>query len=130
MPRSWSAIEAWDEFFTSTASFTQVAAWAAAHEPQLAIQTSVRHLLPANYANGAAEQVNAQLRRLFEQQSFALRNKQPTSPLFGLARLHIDSRDDVGTDHRILREAAEAGAGQSAAAQRGNRDGRGASSLR
>jgi hypothetical protein len=122
--------EAWDEFINSTAGFTQVAAWVAAHEPQLTIQTSVRHLLPAHYANGAAEQVNAQLRRLFEHRSFALRNKQRTNLLFGLARLHLNNHDEVGVYHRILREAAESAAGRPAAVQRGNRDRRGAASLR
>ncbi|HEX8093266.1 hypothetical protein [Jatrophihabitans sp.] len=42
----------------------------------------------------------------------------------------MNNRDDVGTYHRILREAAEVGAGQPAAAQRTNRDRRGQPSLR
>ena len=67
---------------------------------------------------------------MFERRSFALRNKRRTNLLLGLARLHLNNRDDVGTYHRVLREAAEAGAGRPAIAQRVNRDRRGAPSLR
>jgi hypothetical protein len=122
--------EAWDEFTTATAGFRHGAAWVQAHEPQLSVQTSVRHLLPAHYSNAAAEQLNAALRGMFERRSFALRNKQRTNLLLGLARLHLNNRDDVGTYHRVLREAAEAGAARPATAQRVNRDRRGAPSLR
>jgi hypothetical protein len=97
---------------------------------QLTTQTSIRHLLPAHYSNAAAEQLNAALRGMFERRSFALCNRQRTDLLLGLARLHLNNRDDAGTYHRILREAAETGAGRPATAQRSNRDRRGQPSLR
>jgi hypothetical protein len=50
------------------------------------------------------------------------RNAKRTNLLLGLARLHLNNRDDAGTYHRLLREAAEQRAGHPITGQRANRD--------
>lgn len=96
--------EAWKEFRSATAVLGQAAAWVRANDSQISRQG---HLLPAHYSTAGAEAAAARLRGMFEQRSFALRNAARTNLLLGLARLHLNNRDDVGTYHRQLREAAE-----------------------
>jgi len=116
--------EAWAEFRdTVTAELTGGAAhWVQRHELALTQQTAYRHLLPPHYSTAGAEAASARLRGLFEQRSFSLRNARRTNLLLGLARLHLNNQDDVGAYHRLLREAAEQGAGRPQVHQRDNRD--------
>jgi hypothetical protein len=90
----------------------------------------VRHLLPAHYSNAGAEQVDAELRSMFEQRSFACATSDAPILLHGPARLHLNNRDDINVYHLILREVAQAGAGRPASHQRSSRDPRGVASLR
>ncbi len=114
--------EAWEEFRSATAVLGHAAAWVRANDDQIARQVAVRHLLPAHYSTAGAEAAAARLCGMFEQRSFALRNAARTNLLLGLARLHLNNRDDIGTYHRLLREAAEQRAGHPITGERTNRD--------
>ncbi|WP_336923189.1 hypothetical protein [Aquipuribacter sp. SD81] len=117
--------EAWEEFRDAAGSLGGGAAeWVRRLDPAIAKQVEYRHLLPAHYSTAGAEAASASLRGLFEQRSFSLRNARRTDLLLGLARLHLNNQDDVGAYHRLLRRAAEQGAGRPQLHQRGNRDSR------
>jgi hypothetical protein len=118
--------EGWEEFrdVVQAELGGAPAAWVCANDAVISRQVAHRYLLPAHYST-AAEADSARLRGLFERRSFSLRNARRTNLLLGLARLHLNNRDDVGVYHRLLRAAAEQGAGRAVACQRGNRDPRG-----
>ncbi|WP_199424598.1 hypothetical protein [Actinotalea solisilvae] len=115
--------EGWAEFREACAPLNATAAWVAANDRLISRQVVVRHELPAHYSTAAAEAAAAKLRDLFGQRAFALRNARRTNALLGLARLHINNADDVGTYHRILREQASLNDGRAPVLQRTNRDG-------
>ena len=58
---------------------------------------------------------------VLEARSFSLRNAERTNLLLGLMRLHLNTQDDEGGYHRLLRAHAEALGGLSQP-QRSNRD--------
>lgn len=62
------------------------------------------------------------LSAVLARRSFALRNARRTTLLLGLARLHLEGRDDVAAYQRILRGYAEENGGAAPVAQRTGHD--------
>ena len=113
--------EGWEEFVDATRPLRHTRQWTSLWNARLGHQVAVRHLLPAHYATPGAEAAAHKLKNLLEARSFSLRNADRTNLLLGLMRLHLNTRDDEGDYHRLLRAHAElsGGLGQS---QRRNRD--------
>lgn len=114
--------EGWDEFTDACGELVHTGAWVEAIDPRITAQVAARDQLPAHHSTAAVDAAAQQLRSMFEQRSYALRNARRTNLLLGLAALHLNNVDDPDTYHRILREHAEQAGGQPAAPQRRNRD--------
>ena len=114
--------EGWDEFADACGELRGANAWVRANGARISAQVAARDSLPAHHSTAAVDAAVRQLRGMFEDRSFALRNALRTNLSLGLAVLHLNNVDDPGTYHRILREHAEQAGGQPPAPQRRNRD--------
>ena len=114
--------EGWEEFADACGELRVTHAWVRANGARISAQVAARDRLPAHHSTAAVDAAVRQLRSMFEDRSFALRNARRTNLLLGLAALHLNNVDDPETYHRILREHAEEAGGQPPAPQRGNRD--------